>query len=74
MGEEKEKETGAEQAAAKDGCREGLRTSSLPEAEAAALLLTAEAMLQANPDLEAAKCARAEVRIWDMGSALVLWS
>src|SRR5579875_2295223 len=52
-------------AAALRGDRPGLPVRGPPEAAAAEQLLSAQAMLAACPDLEAAKCAVVEVR-WQM--------
>lgn len=51
-----------ESAAAKLGLRRGLDMASVSPTSAAELLLTADAMLEACPRVEAAKCARVEVR------------
>ena len=51
-----------EAAAAALGLRRGLALNAMSHISAAELLLTADAMLAARPGMEAAKCARVEVR------------
>jgi len=58
----REAEKCRETASAALGMRRGLSLGVGADSSAAELLLSADAMLQACPDLEAAKCARVEVR------------
>ena len=58
----REAEKCRETASAALGMRRGLSLGVGADSSAAELLLSADAMLEACPDLEAAKCARVEVR------------
>ena len=58
---EAEAQVAREAAAALQGARPALARGPVSEEAAAQLLLTSQAMLQAQPDLQAAKCAHVEV-------------
>ena len=69
----REAEKRQESASAALGMRRGLSLDVGADSSAAELLLSADAMLEACPDLEAAKCARVEVRKQRMFLHMCCW-
>ena len=59
--EQAQAEAAYQEAAALKGSRPAMSKAAMDETSAADVLLTAEAMLQAVPDLETLKCAHVEV-------------